>query len=122
MATWLQIILSVFTSVMASSGLWAYLLGRREKRERQKEKEEDKKSASNRMLMGLGHDRIIAICSKLIERGWVSKDEYEDLMKYLYDPYTELGGNGTVKRLIEEVKKLPIKNISYYDQAKGTKK
>ena len=122
MPTWLQIILSVFASVMASSGFWAFLLSRKEKKERAKEKEEDKKSATNRMLIGLGHDRIINLCIKYIERTWISKDEYEDLMKYLYEPYIELGGNGTAKRLIEEVKKLPIKELTYSEQIKGAKK
>ena len=122
MPTWLQIILSVFASVMASSGFWAFLLSRKEKKERAKEKEEDKKSATNRMLIGLGHDRIINLCIKYIERTWISKDEYEDLMKYLYEPYIELGGNGTAKRLIEEVKKLPIKELTYSEQIKNSKK
>ena len=119
MELWLQTVIAVFTSVMASSGLWAYILARRERKEKQQEKEEEKNSASNRMLLGLGHDRITYLCSKYIERGWISNDEYEDLMKYLYEPYKDMGGNGTAERLINEVKKLPIHKISYVQQAKN---
>ena len=53
-----------------------------------------------------------------IERGWITQDEYEDLNKYLYNPYREMGGNGTAERLMTEIKKLPIHHISYAQQAK----
>lgn len=71
------------------------------------------------MLLGLGHDRIVYLCMKYIDRGWISSDEYEDLIKYLYTPYVGLKGNGTAERLINEVKKLPIKKLTYVQQAKN---
>lgn len=95
MDNWLQIVLAVF----ASSGLWAFLQALM-----------NKKSAKTRMLLGLGHDRIMHLCDKYIARGWISTDEYEDLFKYLYDPYIKMGGNGTAKRLMEDVGRLPIQN------------
>lgn len=64
------------------------------------------------MLIGLAHDRIIYLGLKYIERGWITKDEYENLIDYLYVPYDKLGGNGSAQRIINEVKKLPIKVIS----------
>lgn len=48
MEPWLQIILTTITSVLASSGLWAYLTKRSER-----------KDAKTEMLVGLAHDRII---------------------------------------------------------------
>ena len=33
----------------------------------------------------------------------------DSLYNYLYLPYKELGGNGTAERMLNEVKKLPIK-------------
>lgn len=44
-----------------------------------------------------------------IKRGWITKDEYEDLRDYLYKPYKELGGNGSAERIMLEVDKLEIR-------------
>lgn len=65
------------------------------------------------MLIGLGHDRIINLGMSYIERGWITQDEYENLYVYLYKPYQEMGGNGSAKRVMEEVARLPIKNSRY---------
>lgn len=35
-----------------------------------------------------------------IARGWITTDEYEDLYKYLIEPYRDLGGNGIIENLI----------------------
>ena len=37
------------------------------------------------------------------------QDEYENLVDYLYKPYEEMGGNGSAKRIVDEIKKLPIR-------------
>lgn len=81
----------------------------------------DKKDAKTRMLLGLGHDRIISLAMEYIGRGWITQDEYEDLNKYLYIPYQEMGGNGTAERIMTEIRKLPIRHISYAQQAKQEK-
>jgi hypothetical protein len=60
------------------------------------------------MLIGLGHDRIVYLGMHYIERGSISHDEFENLNEYLYKPYSDLGGNGTVKRIMAEVSKLPV--------------
>jgi len=107
MSPFLQMAVTVVCAVLASSGFWAYLQARHEK-----------KDAKTKMLLGLGHDRIVALAMSYIERGWITQDEYEDLNKYLYNPYREMGGNGTAERLMTEIKKLPIHHISYAQQAK----
>ena len=107
MPAWLQMVITIVCSVMASSGFWAYLMNRR-----------DKKDAKTKMIRGLGHDRIVSLAMDYISRGWITQDEYEDLNKYLYLPYTDMGGNGTAERLMIEVKKLPIRHMSYAQQAK----
>lgn len=61
------------------------------------------------MILGLGHIKIIDVCEKYIERGYITQEEYDSLYNYLYIPYKELGGNGTAERLVQEVKQLPIK-------------
>ena len=98
MPEWLQIMLTIVTSVLASSGFWAWLQSRSKK-----------KDVNTRVLIGLGHDRIMYLGMKYIQRGWISHDEYENLYEYLYKPYEERGGNGSAKRIMQEVNKLPIK-------------
>lgn len=96
----MQLTAAVLGSALASSGLWA-LVGRRA----------DKNDAERKMLVGLAHDRIIHLGMVYIERGYVTQDEYENLNDYLYTPYEKMGGNGSAKRVMEEVQKLPIHKI-----------
>ena len=99
METEIQIILTIISSVLASSGLWAYLIKRSEK-----------KDVKTQVLIGLAHDRILYLGTKYIERGYITHAEYENLHDYLYIPYKALGGNGSAKHIMEEVNELPIKN------------
>lgn len=60
-----------------------------------------------------------------IQRGWITDDEYENLYDYLYVPYEQIGGNGSAKRVMEEVKKLEIRRTppgSYIKNAYGSGK
>ena len=102
MDTWFQIFVTILCSVIASSGLWAILhhMG-------------DRISAEKEMLVGLAHDRIVYIGMQYVERGYITRDEYENLHDYLYVPYAKLGGNGSAKRVMDEVDKLPIHASSY---------
>lgn len=68
-----------------------------------------KRTAESDMLMGLGHDRIVFLGGQYLKRGWITKDEYENLHDYLFKPYAELGGNGTAQKVMKEVDKLPLK-------------
>ncbi len=98
MPEWLKTVLTIIGAVLASSGFWAWL-----------QKRTDKKDVRTRMLIGLGHDRIMYLSMKYIERGYITHDEYENLYEYLYKPYEEMGGNGSAKRVMQEVNRLPIK-------------
>lgn len=95
---WVERILTIFAAVLASSGFWAWL-----------QKRSERKDVRTRMLVGLGHDRIMYLGMKYIERGYITRDEYENLYEYLYKPYAEIGGNGSAKRIMGEVDKLPIR-------------
>lgn len=97
MEIWLPSIVSVVIALLTSSGLWAYL----QTKDKQKE-------ASVQLLLGLAHDRIVYLGMSYIDRGWITKDEYEDLMKYLYSPYQTFGGNGLAEKIMHEVQTLPI--------------
>lgn len=98
----IQIIVTIVCSVLASSGLWSFIQARREK-----------KDAKTQMILGLGHDRIVNQGMIFIKRGWLTQDEYENLHDYLYVPYEKMGGNGSAKKIMAEVERLPIKPISY---------
>ncbi len=96
MLPWIQTVITVVASVLASSGFWAYFQSRHED-----------KSARTRLLVGLAHDRILQSGMYYVNRGYVTIDEYENLYEYLYKPYKELGGNGTAEKVMEELKSLP---------------
>lgn len=98
MNTWMQTAITIVCSVIASSGFWAFL-----------QKIADRKDVKTQMLIGLAHDRIIFLGMSYIERGWITKDEYENLHDYLYKPYEAMNGNGSGKRVMDEVKKLPLR-------------
>lgn len=102
MESWLQITITIFSSVLASSGLWAYL-----------SKRSERKDIKTEMLIGLAHDRILYLGMIYVERGYITHDEYENLYQYLYQPYEKLGGNGSAKRIMAEVNRLPIRKANY---------
>lgn len=62
-----------------------------------------------RLLRGIGQFIIVFLAHRYIERGDITKDEYETLHDELFKPYEEMGGNGPAKRIMEEIEKLPIK-------------
>lgn len=93
-------VVSVVVAVLASSGFWAFL-----------QRKHENKDGKTQMLIGLAHDRIIHLGMSYIERGYVTKDEYANLHDYLYEPYEKLGGNGSAKKVMDEVKKLPLNPV-----------
>lgn len=92
----LETIITIFGSVLMSSGFWAFLQSRN-----------NKKDYEAQLLIGLAHDRILYLGQKYIDRGYVTQDEYENLKVYLYNPYNKLGGNGSAERTMNLVDKLP---------------
>ena len=64
-------------------------------------------------LQFLGGKHFVVCCdggaNEYIARGYVSTDEYNELNKYLFEPYRSMGGNGTAEKLMEEVKHLPTR-------------
>ena len=99
MDSWVSLIATIFVSGLASSGLWAYIQSRTSRH-----------SASDQLLMGLAHERIVHVGSHYVNRGWLTYDEYNDFIKYLYQPYTNLKKNGMVEKVKSEVEKLPLKS------------
>ena len=100
MDVWIQVAVPLAAAVLTSSGLWAVVARRA-----------DKGDAERKMLVGLAHDRIVHLGMVYIDRGYITQDEYENLNDYLYAPYEKMGGNGSAKRVMEEVRKLPMRII-----------
>ena len=97
MDVWIQVAVPLAAAVLTSSGLWAVVARRA-----------DKGDAERKMLVGLAHDRIVHLGMVYLDRGYITQDEYENLNDYLYAPYEKMGGNGSAKRVMEEVRKLPM--------------
>lgn len=92
---------SIVVAIFASTGFWAFLTYLIQRKD-------TKDSAEAQMLKGLGHDRICCLGGLYVARGYITKDEYENLYDYLFLPYKKLGGNGTAEKIMKEVEKLPI--------------
>ena len=92
-----QIILTIVTALLASSGLWAFLGNRL-----------DRSSSERELIIWIGHVELVFFGMQYIERGWITRDEYETLQA-LYKPYIKLGGNGSGIRIMNEIDKLPIR-------------
>ena len=101
---WVQIIVPLVVAALTSGGLWALIA-----------KRVDKNDAERKMLVGLAHDRIVHLGMVYVQRGYITQDEYENLNDYLYAPYEKMGGNGSAKRVMEEVRRLPIKKYGQAD-------
>ena len=93
-----QVILTIVTALLASSGLWAFISSRL-----------DKNSSERELLIGIGHVELVFFGMQYIERGWITRDEYETLQE-LYKPYIKLGGNGSGTKIMHDVEKLPMKD------------
>lgn len=95
----MQTFITIFCTVLASSGFWLLI-----------ERLIDRRDVRTKLLVGIGHDRIIQLGMVYIQRGWITEDEFENLYDYLYVPYQKAGGNGSATKIIQEVMKLPIKH------------
>lgn len=102
----LVVLITALTTFAASSGFWSYI-------SLKSSQKSTKKSATDRLIMGLAYDKATGLGLEHIQRGYISRDELEDFQKYLYGPYKELGGNGVVERIMNEVLTLPIANDMY---------
>lgn len=68
-----------------------------------------KKDANGRGTMLLLRVQLIEYHEKWTRRGHVTKHGLENFME-MYKAYHDLGGNGMVTHLLEEVEELPIKD------------
>lgn len=93
----LELIVTVAIAVLGSNGLWAWI-----------QSKSTVKTAKDRMILGLGHAEIFRAAEKYIHRGCITLSELDDLEKYLYKPYSDMGGNGTAAAIAQKCRELPI--------------
>lgn len=92
-----ELIAAVVVAVLGSNGLWAFL-----------QSKSTRKTARDRMILGLGHAEIFRVAEKYIRRGGITLSELDDLETYLYKPYSEMGGNGTAAAIVQKCRQLPV--------------
>lgn len=67
------------------------------------------RDANSKGTMLLLRVQLIEYHTKWMERGYVTKHGLENFME-MYNAYHQLGGNGMVTELLNEVRALPIKD------------
>lgn len=88
--------LSIIGSVFASSGFWTFVI-----------QKNSKKTAMEKLILMDTEEKIVRRATEYIHRGSISRDEYYRLLM-IYQPYKELGGNGTAEKIMLDISKLPI--------------
>jgi len=98
---WIRVITIIAGSVFGSTGMWTFLRSR-----------DTRRAATTRLMMGMARETITSHGLAYIERGYITKEEFDELDKYFYKPYAALGGNGTAQRIMDEVGRLPFSSRS----------
>lgn len=96
-------IVTIVTALLGSSVL-STVLGRIFQRRDEKRRNNDGVNAGVRMLL---YDKIKYLGLKHISAGTIKADELEDLIE-MHKTYHEMGGNGFLDSIMEQVHKLPI--------------
>lgn len=99
---------TIIVAVFASTGFWTLVTNIYNKRSSQH-------SAETKLLLGVAHNMIFDKCERYLRRGWVTPEELDDLI-YIYTPYSDTGGNGTAKLMVERVKQMPVKQVQINEE------
>ena len=98
MEEWLVVLITVAGTFLASSGFWGYIQYRQANND-----------AVSKLVLGIGYYTIQEECIRHLHAGSITREEYNEIHRYLYEPYTDLGGNGTAKKMMADVSQLPIR-------------
>lgn len=96
-----QQLLIILTALIASQGFWNLLSSKL-----------SKTSKIEKAVRSLLHDRLSYLTEKYINAGCISPEEYR-VVTELYEAYCDVGGNGTITRLISAVQQLKIETKEY---------
>ena len=100
-------IIVAIIAALTSSGFMSLIIYILQRRDKRKDKESENESAMSRMLLGLGHDKLMYLSDKYVKRGAITLKEKRNL-KFLAVPYFDLGGNGDCEIGYEACLKLPV--------------
>ena len=98
--------------MFASTGFWAFVRTIYEHRCEKKKEEKNKVSYElvndlRKALLGVMHTMIFSLGTDYVKQGTLTLEEYDNFMS-LYEPYEKLGGNGTGKKLKNEIEKIQV--------------
>lgn len=110
------IIVTAVISALTSSGFMSLIIYLLQRRDKKKDLEDANSSAQTRMLIGLGHDRVISLTDRYVRRGSITLKEKRNL-EYLYAPYRDMGGNGDCKIGYDACQELPVVSEEAAEQA-----
>lgn len=102
--TTIQFILAIATAILASNGLWGFITYKVKRKD-------GKQDAVTQGLLAVLHDRLYQACKDYLSDAYVPTVDEFDNLKYLYNAYHALGGNGTGTELYERCCKLPIREV-----------
>lgn len=101
--------ISILIAVIASSGFWSFMQSRK-----------SKKDASTELLLALAQDRITFLGMGYIDRGYLTKEEHDNLLS-MYEPYAKKGGNGSAKKVVDDCNRLPLCKPVHFGADNDTK-
>ena len=110
------IIVTAVISALTSSGFMSLIIYLLQRRDKKKDLEDANSSAQTRMLIGLGHDRVISLTDRYVRRGSITLKEKRNL-EFLYAPYRDMGGNGDCKIGYDACQELPVVSEEAAEQA-----
>ena len=102
-----QLIQAIIIAAISSSGLSSLIVFLIQRWDKKKSEKQQDKSATTRMLFGLGHDKLIFLTDKYVRRGAITLVEKRNL-DYIYKPYRDLNGNGDCEIGYKACEKLPV--------------
>ena len=97
---WLEVL---FSGLLTGLGFIVKLMWQRQKRE------DLRQQAIELGIQALLRDRVVQAYYHYIERGWIMLHGLEAAEK-MYTEYHNLGGNGTVTKLMEDLRELPVRD------------
>lgn len=107
-----QQLITLIVAMFASTGFWAFVRTVYEHMCEKKKEEQHKVSYElvedlRKAILGVMHTMIFSLGNEYVARDEITLDEYDNFM-VLYRPYEKLGGNGTGKKLKDEVEKVKL--------------
>lgn len=98
-----ELAVGVIVALVASSGFWAFVMYRQQK----KDSESEDMKAIKDALRGILFSDIIEQGEKYIQRNNITLKELEEFERYCFNPYRKLNGNGLAEEIWESLKDLP---------------